>query len=80
MDVALNGLRGQHVCMLCWSTFKLSEATKEVLRLQALLVVVVEKFFGRLNLCSGFREVLEETVDFWVITTVLLRDLASVLQ
>jgi hypothetical protein len=66
--------------LLCRRTLKLSEAAQEVLRLQRLLVVVVEKFVGRLNLCSGFREVLEETVDFWVVSAVLLRDLASVLQ
>lgn len=81
MDLALNRLRGKHACMLlCRSTFKLSEAAQQVLRLQRLLVVVVKKFLGRLNLGSGFREVLEETVDFWVICAVLLRDLAFVLQ
>jgi hypothetical protein len=66
--------------MLCRRALKLSEAVQKILRLQGLLVVVVKKLLGRLNLCPGFREVLKETVDFWVVCAVLLRDLEFVLQ
>jgi len=66
--------------MLCRRTLKLSEAVQKILSLQGLLVVVVKKLLGRLNLCPGFREVLKETVDFWVVCAVLLRDLEFVLQ
>ena len=66
--------------MLCRRALKLSEAVQKILRLQGLLVVVVKKLLGRLNLCPGFCEVLKETVDFWVVCAVLLRDLEFVLQ
>jgi hypothetical protein len=80
LDLIHTALRGQHACLQSRRALELSEAIQQVLRLQGLLVVVVEKLLGRLNLRSGFREVLEETVDFWVVCAVLLRYLEFVLQ